>query len=238
MSKESKIRLIILISIAVLVLTLFLISNKKESLESQELIDNKAIESNETTHDEEEKTSNTNNEEEILNVENIELKFGDKARISEEEIKNLYSEDVDLLLLANKLIGHPAPNLKFTSLEGEELSINSFKGENIIIEFMGTWCPVCEESTKDVKKFSEISDTRIIPIGLGDNSKSLKGFMRDFDVNEIAHYYADTDTVLDTYEIFFVPIYFYIDKEGYVQIILAGSAEADMLEEFAIKVFD
>lgn len=238
MSKESKVRLIVLISIAVLVLTLFLISNKEESLESQEPIDNEVIENNETTHDEEEKTADTNNEEEVLNIEDIELKFGDKARISEEEIRNLYSEDIDLLLLANKLIGHPAPNLKFTSLEGEELSINSFKGENIIVEFMGTWCPVCEEAAKDVKEFSEISDTRIIPIGLGDNSKSLKGFMRDFDVNEIPHYYADTDTVLDTYEIFFVPIYFYIDKEGYVQMILAGGTDTDTLEEFVVKVFD
>lgn len=242
MSKETKIILIVVLLTAVLIIaSIFVNNNKEASSIDNPNNDDKVVESDEAIH--EEKTDNKDgeeatDEEEVLNPEDIELNFGEKARISEEEVKNLYSNDATILLLANKLIGQPAPNIEFTNIDGEKLSIDSFKGENIIVEFMGTWCPVCKEAAQDIKQFNEISDVKIIPIGLNDDAESIKEFMDELDVNEIPHYYVDTDTVLDTYEIAFVPIYFYIDKEGYVQMILAGSAPADMLQEFATKVFN
>lgn len=243
MNKKNIIRLVIVLIVSALVLTLFVIKSKdklkniEKTTNAEPVMEDKLASSkNEDTNNEE--VVDKNNEEEILNPEDIKLKFGDKARISEEEIRNLYTDDINMLLLSNKLIGHPAPNLKFKSVDKEELSIDDFKGEDIIVEFMGTWCPVCEDASQDVKQFKEMTDIKIIPIGLGDDAESIKNFMDKFDVNEIAHYYADTDDVLDTYEIAFVPIYFYIDKEGYIQMILAGNSGPDMLLEYAKKVFN
>lgn len=239
MSKQNKIRLTIFVITVILIAIIACINNMKTSninnKENAKVIEN----NNENKDATNEKTSDaeTTNDEENLNPEDIELNFGEKARISEEEVKNLYSNDATMLLLANKLIGQPAPNIEFTNIDGEKLSIDSFKGENIIVEFMGTWCPVCQESTQDVKQFSEMSDIKIIPIGLNDDAESIKTFMNDYNIS-VPHYYTDTDTVLNTYEISFVPIYFYIDKDGYVQMILAGNTPAEMLQEFTSKVFN
>ena len=39
--------------------------------------------------------------------------------------------------------GKPAPNLTFTDKNGKQLSLQSFKGQVLLVDIWGTWCAPC-----------------------------------------------------------------------------------------------
>ena len=124
--------------------------------------------------------------------------------------------------------------------DGKEVSLNDFKGKNIIIEFMGSWCPVCSNTSIIIDEFNQKSkNTKIISVAINDNKESLNTFLSETEVKNTEHYIAtNPESLDDSYSLRFVPIFFYIDKEGYIQMILGGSIPIEILEEFAEKVLN
>lgn len=176
--------------------------------------------------------------EEEEDLENFELTLGDKAKIAKEEIERLYSTDKNMLLYFNDFSGRLAPDFEMTDLEGNKINLADFKGENVIIEFMGSWCPVCKETLATNNEFnSKYKDAKIISIGVNETIESMKSLAEETKLENTEYYIPTSEDTYETYDIFFVPIYFYVDKEGYVQMILAGNAPLDMLIEYADKSF-
>ena len=180
----------------------------------------------------------TSEELEDFNMEDFELELGEKAKITKEEIENFYNEDLNMLLYFNDFSGRPAPDFEMTDLNGKKLKLSDFKGENVIIEFMGSWCPVCAEATKNSSKFNdEYKDAKIISVSVDDTIETLKKFNEENNIKNMEYYIPTDEKTYELYDIFFVPIYFYVDKDGYIQMILAGDAPLEMLVEYADKSF-
>lgn len=169
--------------------------------------------------------------------ENTEEKI--EKNISKEEIEELYKEDKEMLDYIKQFVGKPAPNFKMVNKDGKEVSLNDFKGKNIIIEFMGSWCPVCSDTSIIIDEFNQKSkNAKIISVAINDNKESLNTFLSETEVKNTEHYIAtNPESLDDSYSLRFVPIFFYIDKEGYIQMILGGSIPIEILEEFAEKSF-
>ena len=177
-------------------------------------------------------------EEEAVSAEDFELVLGDKAKISEEEIREIYSTDVNMLEFFNDFSGRKAPDFKMTDMEGNTISLSDFEGENIIVEFMGSWCDVCVSASKVNEKFNnEYEGAKIISVGLNETKEGLESFIEEAGLKNTEFYLPAEEDGLDSYNLFFVPIYFNIDKEGYVQMILAGDAPYDILVEYADRSF-
>ena len=71
-------------------------------------------------------------------AQNLSVSLGKYAKIDEKEIEDVYGDDAELINLINQFVGYKAPNLTITDLDGNEVNISDFKGENVILEFMGT----------------------------------------------------------------------------------------------------
>ena len=48
--------------------------------------------------------------------------------------------------------GKKAPDFKFTAYDGKEVTLDTFKGKYLIVDFWGTWCGWCIKGMPDMKK--------------------------------------------------------------------------------------
>lgn len=176
-------------------------------------------------------------EKEELPVEDVELNFGEKAKISPDEVKNIYGDDIEMLLRFNDFTGKKAPDFKMTSIEGESFSLSDYEGEDVIIEFMASWCPACLNTTEKNDKFNDSNDTKLIGIGINDDTESLKQLIEENNLTS-TEYFVPEDGIMEKYDVLFVPLYIFIDKEGYIQMMLAGDVPLEMIETYAVKSFN
>ena len=170
-------------------------------------------------------------------AQNLSVSLGKYAKIDEKEIEDVYGDDAELINLINQFVGYKAPNLTITDLDGNEVNISDFKGENVILEFMGTWCPVCEESVSNIEDYNEnYEKAKIISVSLNEEVEDVEKFIEEKNIKNIDYYLAN-ENVEDVYSIRFVPLLFFIDKEQIVQFIMAGDISSDMLQVYSDKAF-
>lgn len=168
----------------------------------------------------------------------FELELGEKSRLNPKEVKGLYLDDVGMLEFLNEFTGKKAPDFEMENLEGEKVKISDFEGENVILQFMGSWCGACVEATETNDDFNtKYEGAKIISIGVSESKESLLEMTKASEVKNTEFFIPISEESLDLYNVFFVPVYFYIDSEGYVQMILKGNAPLYMLEEYADKSF-
>jgi peroxiredoxin len=92
--------------------------------------------------------------------------------------KNLY---IPLLLLfyclanAQIKIGDSLPNFKLNNPKNEEISVSSFKGKSILIDFWASWCAPCRKGNKElVKLYNEADTSKFEIIGISIDKDVIK----------------------------------------------------------------
>lgn len=62
--------------------------------------------------------------------------------------------------------GTQAPDFRLKNLEGKYMSLESFKGKYILLDFWGTWCGWCIKGFPDMKKYYDKYKDRIEFVGI------------------------------------------------------------------------
>ena len=78
-------------------------------------------------------------------------------------------------------IGKPAPEFKVKDLKGEELSLEKYKGQVVLLDFWATWCGPCIAELPNVKKtYQKYKDQKfqIIGISLDRSQNHLRHLLR------------------------------------------------------------
>ena len=53
-------------------------------------------------------------------------------------------------------VGQPAPDFTVQDVAGKDYTLSAFKGNPVVLEFMATWCPHCQD---DAPMFTKLHDT-------------------------------------------------------------------------------
>ncbi len=128
-----------------------------------------------------------------------------------------------------------APDFTLTTPEGSSLTLSSYKGLVIILDFWATWCPPCREEIPDfVQLYAQYKDQGLVIVGVSldsDGSSAVQPFVNAQGINyPIVLGYGEKD-LMDRYGgITGIPTTFVIDQKGDIVEKYVGYRSKDVFE--------
>jgi peroxiredoxin len=113
-----------------------------------------------------------------------------------------------------------AANLDFTvnDMHGEPISLASFKGQVIILDFWATWCPPCKA---EIPNFVELQKAygdqglQVVGVSVDDPPDKLQPFADEYQMNYPVLVGLGRDDLQDAFgPMWGIPTTFLIDREG------------------------
>jgi thiol-disulfide isomerase/thioredoxin len=148
----------------------------------------------------------------------------------------------DAMLTSSPLIGKPAPNFTLQDLSGKKISLDSYKGKALMINFWATWCGPCKiETPWLVELRNEYSPRGFEILGISAEDDDLadndvKGWAKDkaaiasFVKQEHMSYpvLINGDSISNTYGgLEAMPTSFFVDRTGKVVAVQLGITSKD-----------
>lgn len=125
-------------------------------------------------------------------------------------------------------------DFKLKDLNGKEVSLNDFKGKNVLLNFWATWCPPCKAEMPDIEKFyqeNKNSDLVILAVNLGEDKQTVKSFIDKNKYNFDILLDSNQD-VATKYNIVSIPTSFFIDKEGNIVSKKIGAMTIEEMKSY------
>jgi len=127
-------------------------------------------------------------------------------------------------LQAAPRIGQAAPSFKVTTLSGQQVSLEQYRGQVLVLDFFATWCQPCRLSIPHLvemnKKYAK-QGLRVLGISADEDGEGdVKAFAGQ---NHITYPIALAgESTLADFGVRAVPVMFLIDKKGRVVEVFRG----------------
>lgn len=143
---------------------------------------------------------------------------------------------------ASPLMGKPAPDFTLEDLKGDKVSLTSFKGKPLLINFWATWCGPCKiETPWLIELQNEYGSQGLQVIGISTEGDDLKPDDKDgwaHDKDEIAKFVKrydmkypvliNGDSLVGKYgDLDVMPTSLYVDRTGKVVAVQLGITSKD-----------
>lgn len=127
----------------------------------------------------------------------------------------------------------PAPELTGDTLDDEEVSLDDFLGQAVVVNVWGSWCAPCRAEAPDLVAASkELEDVQFLGINTRDlDPGPARAFVRAFDVPYPNIYDPDGSLLLGFKQLppKAIPSTIILDEEGRVAARILGAASAATL---------
>ncbi len=121
--------------------------------------------------------------------------------------------------LTGPQVGQPAPPFKLTTIDGKTVTLDSYRGKTLVLNFWATWCPPCRLETPDMlTAYARLHAQGVEFLGVDDTEQApiVRAFVAD--KNMPYPQAIDTDkSFSDAYDIRYFPTTFVIDPQGIVR---------------------
>jgi TonB family protein len=128
---------------------------------------------------------------------------------------------------ARRLISEPrrarenfAPDFSVTTLDGEFVTLEDLKGKVVLLDFWGTWCPPCRESTPSLVRYSKRHPSEVFAIiGVAVNEPSDQGWRDYIEKNKMTwpQYLDSSRKIAALFKVNAYPTYITIDADGIIR---------------------
>ena len=152
------------------------------------------------------------------------------------EVKNsFFGKYVSKILSAP--VNYPAPEFTLPDEKGDDISLSSFRGKYVVLDFWGTWCGYCVKGIPKMKDYySKYQDkVEFVSIDCKDIQQSWLTAIDKYGINWI-NLYAKNQEVPDKYGVMGYPTKIIIDKSG--TIIFKSSGERDEIYQKMDELFE
>lgn len=124
----------------------------------------------------------------------------------------------------NKVIneGDRAPDFILKDLNGQQHQLSDYKGQGVLLNFWGTWCPPCKEEmpalNSSYEKYKD-QGVQVISINIAQSNFEVQNFVDEYKLN-FPVTIDQSKSVMRTYNVDQLPATFLIDSEGEIKKIL------------------
>ena len=119
--------------------------------------------------------------------------------------------------------------LTFLDDQSNEIQLDQFKGNLVLLNFWATWCAPCKEempSLDILQSNKKINNLIILPINVGkDNVNKAKKFFEDLKIKNLKLYYGDSVKLANNFSLIGLPTTILINKNGEEFARILGSID-------------
>ncbi len=128
-----------------------------------------------------------------------------------------------------------APDLTFTTLDGNKITLSDLRGKRVVLDFWATWCPPCrKEIPHFIHLVSQTSTNDLVVIGISsENEKTLRTFIKENGMNYPVASSGKLPAPYDSIES--IPTTLFIDRHGVIQNIYVGYHDFEDLQSHATQ---
>ena len=120
-------------------------------------------------------------------------------------------------------------NLSFLDDKNNELKLNSFKGNIILLNFWATWCAPCKEEMPSLdllEENKELNNLKIFPINIGkDNLNKASSFFNNLKIRNLNLYFDNPQTLAKKLSLRGIPTTILFNKKGDEFARIVGSID-------------
>jgi thiol-disulfide isomerase/thioredoxin/outer membrane lipoprotein-sorting protein len=128
-----------------------------------------------------------------------------------------------------KLVGKPLPAITLKDSAGREVSLQSFQGKHLLLDFWATWCAPCRESLPGLEKlYTEYKDKGLVLLSLDEDQEPQKA--ADFwSKSKVPwpNYHLDK-LAAEKFPPHGIPYFVLIDPSGKIIFSQAGSEDEEL----------
>jgi len=126
--------------------------------------------------------------------------------------------------------GAMAPDFTLPSVEGKEISLSSFRGKYVLVDFWASWCQPCRKENPNVVKAYQAYNSKgfeVLSVSVDRDEAAWKKAIEEDGLTWAQVIASEESGVAKTYAIQSIPSTFLLDKEGK---IIAKNLRGDALE--------
>ena len=112
--------------------------------------------------------------------------------------------------------GKEAPDFEIELIDGETISLSGYRGEVVLLNFWGTWCPPCRAEMPSLQRtWEEYKDQGVVFLGVAiyDEKADVEKFAEAFGITYPLGIDLIGDLTVD-YKVTSYPTTFLIDRDG------------------------
>ena len=109
-------------------------------------------------------------------------------------------------------------SLTFLDDQNNQINLNDYKGNLILLNFCATWCAPCKEEMPSLdllQNHENLNNLKIFPINVGqDNIKKATDFFEDLKIQNLELYFDTSITLAKKFRLRGIPTSILINKDG------------------------
>lgn len=120
-------------------------------------------------------------------------------------------------------VGHPAPGWTLPRPAGGRVSLASFRGHPVVLNFWATWCTPCRQEMPALSRWYREARGKLVILGVDQEEPPavVNSFVRQFHVTYPV-VLDESGTVTARYRVAALPVSFVIDAHGVIRAIKYG----------------